>query len=102
MAHEARYSKMEGKMSCLKHVRICMYSKVHGHSIVFEIQTSFIFSYSYPAWSMHRYYRLRARDRKPQINRVCASYAFPVYIWQLKSDLHAAFAFILAPETLAL
>jgi hypothetical protein len=24
------------------------------------------------------------------------------YIWQLKSDLYAAFAFILAPETLAL
>jgi hypothetical protein len=35
----------------------------------------------------HRYYRLRARDRKPQINPLhpCPpSYAFPVYIWQLK------------------
>jgi hypothetical protein len=38
----------------------------------------------------------------PLYIRVHASNAFPVYIWQLKSDLHAAFAFILAPETLAL
>jgi hypothetical protein len=35
--------------------------------------------------------------------RVPPSHAFPVYIWQLEiSDLHAAFTFILAPETLAL